>query len=167
MSTQPQRMNLLRYEPEHQAAMLTLHRSAMSGFTTGMTRQEEEADLSAVEHVYISGGGEFLIGMLGERIVAMGGFKRLSDTTAELRRMRIERSLQGKGYGTQLLRELERLAFACGVRTLILETARARHLTLEFYRKQGYEETGQGYYGEVETVRFTKKLERTVCGTLR
>jgi GNAT superfamily N-acetyltransferase len=89
----------------------------------------------------------------------MGGFKRLAGTSAELRRMRIERELQGRGCGTQLLRELERLAFQSGIRTLCLDTARRRPLTLEFYRKHGYQETGQGFYGEVETVRFSKTLD--------
>jgi len=138
--------------------MLALHRSAMNGFATGMAQQEEEADLQAVEQVYLSAAGEFLVGTLRGRVIAMGGFKRLSATTAELRRMRIERPLQGKGYGTQLLHELERVARTYGVCVLTLETARARPLTLEFYRKHGYEETAQGHYGEVETVRFAKRL---------
>jgi GNAT superfamily N-acetyltransferase len=124
-----------------------------------MSQQEDEADLVTIEQVYLRDGGEFLIGFINERLVAMGGFKRLTDTSAELRRMRIERELQGRGYGTQLLRELERLAFQSGIRTLCLETARRRPLTLEFYRKHGYQETGQGFYGEVETVRFSKTLD--------
>jgi ribosomal protein S18 acetylase RimI-like enzyme len=93
----------------------------------------------------------------------MGGFKRLAGTSAELRRMRIERELQGRGYGTQLLRELERLAFQSGIRTLRLDTARRRPLTLGFYRKHGYQETGRGFYGEVETVQFSKTLDEQVC----
>jgi GNAT superfamily N-acetyltransferase len=93
----------------------------------------------------------------------MGGFKKLSDTSAELRRMRIERELQGRGYGTQLLRELERLAFRSGIRIFCLDTAQRRPLTLEFYRKHGYQETGRGFYGDVETVQFCKTLDERVC----
>ena len=139
--------------------MLALHRSAIVGFTLGMSQQEDEADLVAIEQVYLRDGGEFLVGFISERLVAMGGFKRLTDISAELRRMRINRELQGKGYGTQLLRALERLAFQSGIRTLCLDTARRRPLTLKFYRKYGYQETGQGFYGEVETVRFSKTLD--------
>jgi hypothetical protein len=58
--------------------------------------------------------------------------------------MRIARDLHGQRYGTILLRELERLAFSSGIHTLCLDTA--------FYRKHGYEEIGQGFYGAVETV---------------
>jgi GNAT superfamily N-acetyltransferase len=155
-------MRLIRYCNDHREQMLALHRSALVGISLGMSQQEDEADLVAIERVYLRDGGEFLLGFINERLVAMGGFKRLTDTSAELRRMRIERELQGRGYGTQLLRELERLAFQSGIRTLCLDAARRRPLTLEFYRKHGYQETGRGFYGEVETVQFSKTLDEQV-----
>jgi len=156
-------MRLIRYQPEYQEPMLALHRSAIEGFTLGMSQQQDEADLVAVEEIYLRSRGEFLLGFIGERLIAMGGFKRLSDDLAELRRMRISRDLQGRGYGTLMLCELERRAFQFGVRTLCLDTARRRPLTLEFYRKHGYQETGQSFYGAVETVQFSKTLDERVC----
>jgi GNAT superfamily N-acetyltransferase len=152
-------MSLIRYRPEHREPVLALHRSAIVGFTLGMSQQEDEADLMAIEHVYLREGGEFLVGFIDQKLVAMGGFKRLSDASAELRRMRIERELQGRGYGTQLLRELERRGYESGIRTLCLYTAKRRPLTLEFYRRHGYQETGLGLYGAVETVEFSKTLD--------
>ncbi len=95
----------------------------------------------------------------------MGGFKRLSDTEAELKRMRIASDLQGQGYGTILLRELERRAWQANVVKLCLEAAKRRPLTLEFYRKHGYHESGHGFYGAVETVRFVKTLQDWPGGT--
>jgi GNAT superfamily N-acetyltransferase len=156
-------MRLIRYQPEYQEPMLALHRSAIEGFTLGMSQQQDEADLVAIEEVYLRRRGEFLLGFVGKRLVAMGGFKRLSDGLAELRRMRIARDLQGRGYGTLILRELERRAFDFGIRTLCLDTARRRPLTLEFYRKHGYQETRQRFYGAVETVQFSKVLNERVC----
>jgi GNAT superfamily N-acetyltransferase len=158
-------MRFIRYQPEHQEAMLALHRSAIDGFVLGMSREEDEVDLVAVEDIYLRGGGEFLLGFVGDRLVAMGGFKRLSDDDAELRRMRIAPDLQGRGYGSLLLRELERRAFQFGIRTLRLDTARRRPLTLQFYRKHGYQETGQSFYGAVETVQFCKRLDERVFGS--
>ena len=156
-------LRLIRYQSEYQEQILELHRSAMDGFLTGISQHDEEADLMAVEQVYIGGGGEFLVGILDDRVVAMGGFQRLADTTAELRRMRVHRELQGQGYGTQLLQELERLAFQRGIRTLCLKTAIARPLTLAFYRKHGYLEIDRGFYGQVEILQFTKQITETAC----
>ena len=151
-------MRLIRYQPEYQEPMLVLHRSAIEGFALGMSQQEDEADLTAVQEVYLRNGGEFLLGFIGERLIAMGGYTWLSPGVAELRRMRIARDLQGRGYGTLLLHELERRALESGAHTLRLETARRRPLTLDFYRKHGYRESGQSVYGSVETVQFGKTL---------
>ena len=152
-------MHLIHYRREFQEPMLALHRSAIEGFILGMSQEQDEADLVAIEDLYLRSRGEFLLGFLGERLVAMGGFKRLSQDLAELRRMRIARDVQGRGYGTMLLRELERRAFQSGIRTLCLDAARRRPLTLQFYRKHGYQEIGQSFYGVVETVRFKKALD--------
>ena len=159
----PYAMRLIRYRAEFQEPMLALHRSAIEGFALGMTRQQDEADLMAIEDVYLRRRGEFLLGFVGERLIAMGGFGWLSEDSAEPRRMRIARDLQGRGYGTLLLRELELRAFVSGIRTLCLETARRRPLTLEFYRQHGYRECGQGFYGAVETVKFRKALAERTC----
>ena len=155
-------MNFICYRPEYREPMLALHRSAIEGFALGMTEQQDEADLLAIEDVYLRNGGEFLLGWIGERLVAMGGFKRLPGDQAELRRMRIARDLQGRGYGTLLLQELESKAYESGVRELSLNTARRRPLTLQFYRKHGYQEIGHGFYGSIETVQFVKILDERV-----
>ncbi len=157
-------LRFIRFRPEYEEAMLALHRSALEGFVLGMSREEDEADLRAIQDVYLRSGGEFLLGFVGEKLVAMGGFKRLSSNAAELRRMRIERQLQGLGCGTQLLRELERMAYRRGVRTMSLAAAEARPLTLKFYRKHGYRVTGHSFYGDVPTVQFVKALHRATSG---
>jgi GNAT superfamily N-acetyltransferase len=154
----PVSLRLIRYDRNYQEPMLALHRGAVEGFALGMSREEDEADLRAVEEVYLRDGGEFLLGCAGDRLVAMGGFKRRSDGLAELRRMRIAGDLQGQGHGTVLLRELERRAWQLGIRTLCLETALRRPLTLEFYRKHGYRETDRGFYGAIETAQLRKTL---------
>ena len=152
-------MRLIRYHHEYQEPMLALHRSAIEGFTLGISQQRDEADLKDIEEVYLRAGGEFLLGFVGEKLMAMGGFKRLTESLAELRRMRIARDLQGHGHGTVLLQELEQRAFRAGIRTLCLSAARRRPLTLRFYRKHGYQESGSGRYGAVRTVRFTRALD--------
>ena len=154
-------MQLVRYRPEHYEQVIALHRSARDallqmGQTIGISELEEEADLRAIEQVYLQGGGEFLIGLIDGAVMAMGGFQRLTADSVELRRMRIRKDQQDRGYGGQLLRELERVAFQSGIRVIKFETAKARPLTLEFYYKHGYHETGSGSYFGVETVLFIR-----------
>jgi GNAT superfamily N-acetyltransferase len=158
-------LQFTRYRPDYLEQILALHRSIVSeltaniGFPIGISQDEEEADLRTIEQTYLQNGGEFLVGLLEGEIIAMGGFRRLSDTSAELRRMRIRKDFQDKGCGSKLLKELENRAMESGIRMLSFETARARSLTLKFYHKHNYRETGHGYYGKVETVYFSKTLE--------
>jgi GNAT superfamily N-acetyltransferase len=155
-----QNMHLIRYQPAHREALLALHRSAIEGFDLGMSQQADEADLMAIEKVYLSTGGEFLLGFLEDKLMAMGGYKKPSDSQVELRRMRIARELQNKGYGTQLLLELERRAAGGGFKSVCLDTATQRPLTLEFYRKHGYEDTGRGWYGALKPCGSANSLIR-------
>ncbi|MGO8930634.1 MAG: hypothetical protein ACLQU3_27570, partial [Limisphaerales bacterium] len=64
-------MRLSRYREDYREPMLALHRSAPVGISLGMSQQEDEADLMAIEQVYLRDGGEFLLGFINERLVAM------------------------------------------------------------------------------------------------
>ena len=151
-------MQLMRYDAKFSDSILALHRSAIEGFALGMSQLQDEADLMAIEATYLHSGGEFLVGFVDDQLVAMGGFKRLTESRAELKRMRIKRDCQGLGYGSIILRALESRALEAGVHTVCLETAKRRPLTLAFYAKHGYREEGGGFYGSVETVKFSKSL---------
>ena len=86
--------------------------------------------LLAVEEVYLRNGGEFLLGFLGERLVAMGGFKRLSPNLGEVRRMRIARELQGRGcllLGLLLRLGRRRRAFGRGRPSRLVFVVRHEH----------------------------------------
>ena len=152
-------MRLMRYDAKFSESILALHRSAIEGFSLGISQLQDEADLMAIELTYLDSGGEFLLGFVDDQLVAMGGFKRLTDGRAELKRMRIQRDCQGRGYGSVILSALEGRALDLGIRTLCLETAKRRPLTLEFYRKHGYREEGAGFYGSIETVKFSKSID--------
>ena len=152
-------MQLTYYKPLYLKAVLALHRSAKEALPLSMSKSDEEYDLREIESVYLYSGGAFLIGLINDQVVAMGGFERLTYDSAELRRMRIRTDLQDQGYGTQLLKELERLALKCGITTLSFETAKSRPLTLQFYHKHGYKQNGRGSYGGVDTVHFRKVLD--------
>lgn len=157
-------MQLLRYSPEYYRPMIALHHAEKEdltnklGFDIGISNEQEEIDLRNIEEIYIGNGGEFLIGQIDGTVAAMGGYQKLTADSAELRRMRVRKDLQGKGYGSRLLKELERLAIQSGIKTFTFETAKVRLLTLAFYRKHGYRETGSGFYGKVETIHFRKEL---------
>ena len=101
-------------------------------------------------------------------LAAMGGFlpsengyddEQTVAGAAELHRMRVAPPVQGRGYGTALLRALEERVTAAGFSRVLATTARRQERALALYPGAGYERVGTSAYGEYELVHFEKGLE--------
>lgn len=146
-------MRVRRYRASDEAAALALHVHALEhagGYIPGPWND----DLRAIEEVY----DEFLVGYAGEQLVAMGGLRRLSATSGELKRMRVHPDHQRQGLGQAILDRLEASAVELGLRELILDTTTSQTAAQAFYRKNGYEETGREKHGRFELVLLRKRL---------
>ena len=115
-------------------------------------------DLLHIEQVYLSNGGEFLIGTLEKRIVAMGAFRKTSAERAEIKRMRVHPDFQGNGYGQLILDELERRAKMVGYTSLHLDTSVVQIAAQKLYMKNGYRETGREIHRGLECILFEKSI---------
>lgn len=113
--------------------------------------------------------GHFLVGYLDGVPVAMGGWRRLghrpglpSPNTAEIKRMYVAPSAQGRGLSRVVLAELEDSARAAGLDWLVLETGQPQTSAIGLYRSSGYVEvdgTPYGHYlGEPDVVHLGKSL---------
>ena len=100
-------------------------------------------------------------------IVTMGGIvpnhaghsdERDRPGAAEVHRMRVAPTHQRRGYGKQLLSELEQRAAAAGFETLLVTTSTRQSAALAFYAAQGYARTGSSTAGSYELVHFEKRL---------
>lgn len=90
---------------------------------------------------YLDVGGEFLVGLRDNLIVAIGGFQPLDDSTAEIRKMAVHPDHQRQGYGERILVELEGRAEKRGFDRLVLETYERLTAARNLYEKYGYVET--------------------------
>ncbi len=111
-----------------------------------------DEDLHRIEDAYLRDSGEFLVGVLGERIVAMGAFRRTGPDRAEIKRMRVHLEVQRQVFGRAILAELERRASSGGYRTLQLDTTAGQVGAQHLYRRHGFQETGRTVQGAFETV---------------
>jgi GNAT superfamily N-acetyltransferase len=112
---------------------------------------------------FMGSGGEFLLGHIKEKLVVMGGFKLLSESLAEIKRMRVAPSLQGQGIGYWFLDLLEDRIKNSGVFDINLSTTSKQEGALRLYAGAGYEETGRekidrGHEKGLIVVSFTKSL---------
>jgi len=151
-------ITIRQYQDEDRAAVWALHNAAL--FPTGahVGNGPWDDDLHRIQDVYIKAGGEFLVGLLGAVIVAMGALKRLSPDCAEVKRMRVDPEHQRKGFGQAVLNRLERRADELGYRHLCLDTTTKQDAAQQLYRKNGYRETGRKQMGRFEVILSEKDL---------
>jgi GNAT superfamily N-acetyltransferase len=140
---QPQKLTVRSYLSSDREAVWDLHVTALEAVGARAIDPEArgiDADFADIDRVYLRNGGEFLIGLLGDRIVAMGALKRLSGTVAEITRMRVHPRLWRCGYGEAILRHLELAAATRGYTELWLDTLPIQTAAQHLYVKNGFRE---------------------------
>lgn len=68
-----------------------------------------------------------------------GAIKHFEDNTFEIKRMFVNHTARGKGYGRQIVIALENWARELGAEQLILETGKRMPDAVEFYKRLGFD----------------------------
>jgi GNAT superfamily N-acetyltransferase len=147
-----------RYTQADQAAVESLHVSAIRAAGAYLGRGPWDDDIYAIEEHYLNADGEFLIGEIEGRLVAMGAFRRTSPARAEIMRMRVHPNYQGQGLGVCILNELETRALASGYTTLHLHTSTVQISARKLYEKNGFREVGREAYHGFQIILYEKAL---------
>jgi GNAT superfamily N-acetyltransferase len=82
--------------------------------------------------------GLFLVGLLDGVPVATGGWRRIDDGMAEIKRMFVAQAARRRGLARAVLAELERTAAAAGYRELVLNTGPRQPEAVALYEAVGY-----------------------------
>lgn len=158
-----------RYRPDDERAVKRLHAAAMRD-AGAFTEDAEDPDLDDVEGTYLD-GGEFLVGTLAGRVVAMGAYRPLDggteplfgdlpERTAEIKRMRVAPDHQRQGVGQRLYDELEARARDAGFDALVLDTMPGLTAAQRFYEANGFvheRDAEVTFAGEALTLRLYRK----------
>jgi GNAT superfamily N-acetyltransferase len=151
-------LHIRRYEPGDKRAVRRLHDDALNEVGAHLGRGSWDDDLDEIENAYLHSGGEFLVGVLDEEVVAMGALMRISSEKAELKRMRVKPGLQGRGYGQTLLDALHRRGAELGYSTLRLDTTVRQRAAQRLYLKNGYREAGRGVVGPFDCIVYEREI---------
>jgi len=100
---------------------------------------ETDADLRDIEAAYIRRGGIFdvLVSPSG-KIVGTIGLYRVSNSTCELRKMYLDKSVRGQGHGRRLLDHALCSARKLGFARVTLETADVLQAAVALYERYGF-----------------------------
>ena len=151
-------IHIRRYQLQDHDEVWDLHNLALNRVNAHGGNGLWDDDLHHVDEVYLRAGGEFLVGVLDGRIVAMGALKRADAERAEIKRMRVHPDAQRSGHGSAVLHALETRALDLGYRTLSLDTTIGQAAARAFYAHHGYQDVGRDRYGPFELVLYRKTL---------
>jgi ribosomal protein S18 acetylase RimI-like enzyme len=144
------------YRPEDREIVLRLHEIGLRETGTFVEGWDLDEDLLDIEGAYLNGSGEFLVGVLDGRIVAIGALKRIAPGQAEIKRVRVDPAFQRRGFGQTMLDALEECATQLGYATLHLDTTVQQQAARRLYTKNGYREVRRDRMGPFECVFYEK-----------
>jgi GNAT superfamily N-acetyltransferase len=151
-------LTIRRYQPSDHAAVRDLHKTALLAASAYLGGCAWDADLDQIEAVYLNGSGEFLIGTLQDRVVAMGALRRTDPDRAEVKRMRVHPDFQRRGFGQAIFTALEKRARELGYCVLHLDTAVVLVGAQHFYAKNGFKEVRRGQLGGLDCIFYEKQI---------
>ncbi|WP_051468570.1 GNAT family N-acetyltransferase [Actinomadura oligospora] len=171
---------LRRYADADHAAVLLLHRQGLAqvGLRPGDGVYYDH-DFFRMEEIYLRGDGEFLVGEVDGRIVAMGGLRRgdlvpggaeraqgpgapvvrvREEPVVEMVRLRVRPELQRRGYGEAVVQALEERAAELGYHLLRADTTSRQGPALALYRKFGWRETNREVINGIVNIYIEKRI---------
>jgi len=109
----------------------------------------------------IAQGARFFAARAGGRIVGFGGYVRLPDGSAEMKRVFVAEAARGQGVGRAVVEAVEGAAKGQGIRRMFLETGVKSDEAIRLYRRLGYAECGPfgAYRPDPLSVFMAKSLE--------
>ncbi|WP_021593078.1 GNAT family N-acetyltransferase [Actinomadura welshii] len=171
-------LRLRRYSAPDHGTVLALHREGLAqvGLRPGDGVYYDH-DFFRMEDIYLRNDGEFLVGELDDRIVAMGGLRRAdlipggharayggyapgnpALDAVEMVRLRVLPAVQRRGYGAALVQALEERAAEYGYRILRADTTEFQAPALALYRRFGWTETRRETIGGIVNIYLEKRL---------
>ena len=150
-------LQIRRYETTDHPNVLRLHEAALRDVGAYAEDKGWDEDLRCIESAYLE-TGDFLVGFYRGRLVAMGALRKTGTKRAEIKRMRVEPGLQGRGFGQAMLSALEVRGAEKGYTTLHLDTTTRQEAARLLYAKNGYRETGRGRVWLFECIFYEKKV---------
>lgn len=151
-------LHIRRYEARDHEDVRRLHDVAMREAGIHLGEGPWYDDLHEIENIYLRNGGEFLVGALGDEVVAMGALKKTASDRAEIKYMRVAPRLQRCGFGREILTALEGRATELGYETLHLDTAVRQSAARRLYENNGYREVSRAKKGDLDCVFYEKPI---------
>ncbi len=150
-------LQLRRYRETDHDEVVWLHHLGLEQFGADAGPGPWDDDLKDITSHYFE-HGDFIVGFLGGRLVAMGAVRGISSEAGEIKRMRVLPEFQRRGFGHQILEALEKRAADLGYARLFLDTSENQVPAQAFYLTHGYREVRRDVSTQPALIHFEKHL---------
>ena len=96
------------------------------------------ADIHDLDQFYLQLGGKFWVVEEAGEIIGVGGFRLVSPTVAEIKRVRLKACWRGKGLGKAIIRTIEDHCRAHHIKKILVDTDDRLVTAQKMYQKLGY-----------------------------
>lgn len=155
-------LKIRRYQAQDHPAVKALNQAGIAQMNPSGLLQHLpgiDDDMDDIEGVYLN-HGDFIVGLEGNEIVAMGAFKRRTPECAEFKRLRIRPDCQRRGYGQTIMQKLMGLAADMGYKEAFLDTLATNTRAQRLFEKLGWEKSGGGQRGPFDLYFYTRQLNK-------
>lgn len=128
-------IHIQRETPDQQDVLGFLSAADQRSASLYPTESRTGPSLSAL----LSAEVRFFVARDDHRALGCGGYIRMGEDAAEMKRVFVEPAARGQGVGKALVSAIEQAALHEGVRTLFLETGVKSAEALGLYQKAGFE----------------------------
>ena len=151
-------MEIRRYRDSDYQEVWALHNLALEGTGAHVGNGVWDDDLHNISGNYLDGSGEFVVGVLQGKIVAMGALRPPSGNRTEVAPMRVHPGFQRRGFRETILKHLKSTAVDLGYTELHLETTAQQAPAQKLYIKNDYVEVGRCRRSRFEVIQYEKSL---------
>ena len=113
--------------------------------------QHFDEELATLEKMYAPPYGGIILCKENNEYIACVALRKISDDTAELKRMFVQEAHQQKGIGNELMIRSLKLARQSGYKMIRLDTLGHMRPAINLYKKFGFRETSPYYHNPHST----------------
>ena len=136
------------YEPSDSGRIWEILEGSLASYGLHTNPESSDTDLSDVHASYLANGGAFRVLVDGESIFGMYGLRNEGDAVTELRKMYLDPSQKGKGYGKLMLEDALDVARSLGFHRVTLETNEVLIEAIGLYRSYGFVKTSREQFSD-------------------
>lgn len=151
-------LEIRQYRDSDHDAVWDLHNEALNLIDAHGGNGPWDDDLHHIRQVYLESAGQFLVGTIDGRVVAMGALLPTGPAEAEIKRMRVAPALQRRGLGQAILSALIDKAIAAGITLLHLETTSGQIAARALYEKNCFVRHRARREGRFEVLTYRREL---------